>query len=417
MQKSNPSEHRGPNMNSLLYKPYVPTELLRILLWLTPYVTFYLTGFLTVGYIHTENCGKCEKLERSLESLFSHLEKTNENQVSVVIILRDCSETNTAKFLDKMQMRYNYWIKNEILQIVKIPDGFKIQSKDKSQYWETFTSHSPEYIEKAKSLIRYIAFLWKFSARQSDYFIQFTDHVIIEGDLLSSLLISVKNWTTNHWLWAENFRGLITGSIYKTDSFSEFVELFDIFGSYMPVNFILKFYKRNLRISKRVREMSKPLPIREHFEFNGDNPAAVVTTSLVLGGDVPIQDLYKNRKGFFWAWTPKEGDYILINFKQLINIKRVLIETGTYLYEDIFPSGVVSVLFGDSETMKTSSRPDCHDTGKFQTVAEFREPSVEISGRKLSSKAIGCIKINVSPVKSKIFDSWIIIRTISIFTK
>ncbi len=377
---------------------------------------FYSPGTLTVGYIHTENCGQCENLVRSLESLFSHLEETQEKEISVVILLRNCSKLDTANFINKIHIRYKYWIESNILQIVKVPDGFKIQTNGKSQYWEKFTSHSPEYIKKAKSLIRYIAFLWKFSASQSDYFIQFTDHVTVEGDLLSSILTSAKNWTSSNWLWAENVRGFITGSIYKTKSFPEFVELFDIFGSYMPVNFILKFYKRNFRISGRIYQLPKPLRIRENFEFDGDNPAAVVTTSLVVGGDVSIENFYKNRKGFFWAWTPKEGDYILIDFKRFINIKRVLIETGTYLFEDIFPGGMVSILFGD-ETKRISSRPDCHETGKFQAVAEFRAPSVHISGTKLSGRAIGCVKIHVSPVKSKVFDSWVIIRTIAIFTK
>ena len=376
----------------------------------------YSLGILTIGYTHTEDCGQCRKLVRSLQSLFSQIEETKLKEISVIILLRNCSEMHTINFINKIHTRYKYWIENAVLQILKIPDGFQIRANDDgSQYWEKFTSYSPEYIRKAKALIRYTAFLWKVSASQSHYFIQFTDNVIVEGDLLASIQIIVKNWTTNHWLWAENLRGLMTGSVYKTDSLPEFVEFFDIFGNYMPLNFMLGFYKRNFRISRQLYEMPKPLPIRENFEFIGDNPAAIVTTSLVLGGDVTIQDLYNNRKGFFWAWTPK-GDYILIDFKQFINVTQVLIETGTYLYEDIFPGGVLSILFRD-ETMKIFSRPDCHDSEKFQALAEFKAPSVEISGNYLSGKAIGCIKIDVNPVKSEIFDSWVLIRTIAIFTK
>ena len=340
---------------------------------------------------------------------------TSQKEISIVVPLRDCSERVTAKFLNKINIKYKYWIENKVLKIVKIPETFKIHTEDKSQYWEQFTSYSPDYIKKAKSLIRHIAFLWKISAGQSYYFLQLTDHVRVEGDLLSPVLTSVKNWTINNWLWAENFPGLMTGSIYKTDSFPEFLQLFDILGSYMPVNFIFKFYKRNFRISRRVNEMRKALPIRENFEYSHDNPAAVVTTSLDIGGDVTIQDLYKNHKGFFWAWTPKMGDYILIDFKQFIKIKRVLIETGSYLYEDIIPRGMVSVLVRD-KVLKTSSIPDCHNKRKFQVLAQFREPTVNISGGNLFNKMTGCLKININPVKSQVFKSWVIIRTIAIFT-
>lgn len=320
---------------------------------------------------------------------------------------------DTANFLNNMLIRYKYWIESKVLQIIKIPDSSKMLQNDKNGgYWVEFTNHCPVYIKKAKSLIKYLAFLWKFSASQSDYFIQFTDHTTVQGELLSPMLTSVKNWTINRWLWVENFPGLMTGCIYKSESLAEIVELLNIFANEIPVNLILKFYQRHFRISRGVYVMPKPLPIREIFEFDADNPDAEVTTSLVRGGEVSIQDLYKNRKGFFWAWVPIKRDYILIDFKAFITIKRVLIETGTYLYEDVPPEGMVSVLFRD----KTSSRPNCHDIGKFQILTELREPIVEISGKTLSFNAIGCIKINVSPVKSPIFESWIIFRTIAVFT-
>lgn len=336
--------------------------------------------------------------------------------MSVVILLRDCSEMDIANFLNKIVLRYKYWIESQVLQIIKLPHNSKISTNDKSgRYWEEFTSHSPAYIKNAKSLIKYIAFLWKFSVSQSDYFIQFTDHTTVHGDLLLPLLTSVKNWTIARWLWVENFRGLMTGRIYRTESIAELVELFNIFANQMPANLILKFCERNFRISRGAHRLPEPLPIRERFQFNADNPDAEVTTSLDPVGNVSIQDLYNSRKGFFWAWTPIKGDYILIDFKTFITIKRVLIETGTYLYEDVLPGGTISVLFRD-KPMATSSRPNCHEIGKFQIIAEIREPSVEISDKNLSFSAIGCIKINVSPVRSPVFESWIIFRTFAIFT-
>lgn len=378
---------------------------------------FCLLGNLTVGYIHTEKCGQTKLIQRSLDSLFSHTKTSSENGLSVVIVLRDCSAIDTSNFLNKMYTKYKYWIEAKIFQIIKIPRSFKVETNGNSQYWKVFTSHSLAYIKKAKSLIRSVAFLWKFSVSQSDYFIQFTDHVIVEDDLFSSLPTFVKEWTTDrdHWHWAENFQGFLTGSIHKTDSFVGFVELFDILGSQMPLDFMIKFYRNNFRVSQRVYQISKPLPIREDFKFDGDNPLAAVTTSLVITGDTTIQDLYKNRRGFFWASIPKEGDYILVDFKQFIYIKRLLIETGTHLYEDIVRTGEIFVLFGDNT--KTTTIPDCSETGKFQALAEFKEPHVDLTGAPLSKNAIGCIQIRIGPVKSSEFKSWVIVRTLAIFTK
>ena len=371
-------------------------------------------GVLTVGYIHTENCRKSDNLEDSLGSLFSNIKKTQENSISIVVLLQDCPEAETTRFLDKMYTRYKYWIENKVLQIVRTPEYFTINTNEKSHYWEKLTSHSQAYIRKAKTLIRDIAFLWTFSSSQSDYFIQCTEDIKVEGDILSSLQTFHGNWTTSHWIWAENFNGLLTGRIYKTKNFNELVEFLDIFGSYIPVNLILRFYKDNFRTSKRPYKIPRPLPMRCNFQFNADNPEAMLTTSLILGGGVSPQDLYDYRKGYFWAWTPKKGDHILISFTAFVQIKTLLIETGTFLYEDVFPGGVVSVIFRN-ETKNTLQ--SCQMTGKFQALAKLGEPSVEITGNKISSASICCIKIEVDHVRSKLLNSWILLRTIAIFTR
>ncbi|XP_028404599.1 alpha-1,3-mannosyl-glycoprotein 4-beta-N-acetylglucosaminyltransferase C-like [Dendronephthya gigantea] len=311
-----------------------------------------------------------------------------------------------------MYTRYKYWIENKVFQVVKTPECFTINTNDKSQYWEKLTSHSQAYIKKAKTLIRDMAFMWTVSSIQSDYFIQFTKDVKVEGDILSPLQTFQGNWTASHWMWAETFNGLLPGRIYKTKSFIELIEVLDIFGSYLPINLILEVYANNLRTSRGVFRIK--LPIRRNFLFNADNPAALLTTSLTQGGKVKLQDFYDYRKGYFWARTPKQGDYILIKFTAFVQVKRVLIKTGGYLYEDVFPGGVVSVIFKDGTNDDLQL---CQKTGKFQALVKLEEPSVEITGRKITSAAICCIKIEVDPVRSKEHSSWILIRTIAVFTK
>lgn len=296
-----------------------------------------------------------------------------------------------------------------MLQIVKTPDEFQVNTKDRSQYWENFTSYTLDYIKKSKALIRNMAFLWKFSVNQSDYFIQFTDHVIVEGDLVSSLLHFKKNWFNNLWLWANNVDSSLTGRLYKTKNLPELIQFFDIFGSYLPLNKVLTFY-RQFRFSREAGYTPQKLPIFDNYNFTADNPPADVTTSLYFIGGNYLQDVYKDRKGYFWASTPKEGDFIMIDFKKVVWINRILIETGSHLYEDIIPSASLSVVLADGP------KPGCYRSNYIK-IADFAGPTLEVKGSKIFFKPISCIKIAVTPVAFKDLQSWTIIKTIAVFQK
>lgn len=375
---------------------------------------FNVIGFLTIGYIHTDDCGSFAKIKTSLESLFRNLPKSSSN-VTVVVPLRDCGKRETNNFLKTIKNKYKYWIDNNGLKIMKIPGTFKLDANKNglSQFWGHYTNYTQAYIKKAKFLIRVVTFLWTFSMTRSEYFILFTDHMTIQSDILQSVTTAVNSWKKDKWLWYESIPGSIAGSIYKTRHFHDLLQLIDIFGNHMPLNYILKFYRRNFRISKGIKNIHKQLPVEESYEFKADNPEATVSTSLEISGGVSIQSLYENRQGFFWSWPPKKGDYIKIDLKSFLHIKRVRIETGSFLYEDIFPGGVVSVLFKNENL----SKPLCQESKKYKIMAKIREPIIDLGGNELSDRSVGCIKIDIWPIASDVYDSWLIIRSIAIFVK
>ncbi|XP_046842842.1 alpha-1,3-mannosyl-glycoprotein 4-beta-N-acetylglucosaminyltransferase C-like, partial [Xenia sp. Carnegie-2017] len=271
------------------------------------------------------------KIKTSLESLFRNLPKSSSN-VTVVVPLRDCGKRETNNFLKTIKNKYKYWIDNNGLKIMKIPGTFKLDASKNglSQFWGHYTNYTQTYIKKAKFLIRVVTFLWTFSMTRSEYFILFTDHMTIQSDILQSVMTAVNSWKKDKWLWYESIPGSIEGSIYKTRHFHDLLQLINIFGNHMPLNYILKFYRRNFRISKGIKNIHKQLPVEESYEFKANNPAATVSTSLEISGGVSIQSLYENRQGFFWSWPPKKGDYIKIDLKSFLHIKRVRIETGSF---------------------------------------------------------------------------------------
>lgn len=299
-----------------------------------------------------------------------------------------------------------------MLQIVKTPDAFFIDTGSKSRYWETFTLYSTEYVKKSKALTRDMAFLWKFATTQSDYFIQFTDHVIVKEDIVSFLSDYVKERAANDWLWAETFKGIMTGRVYNTKNLPQLIETFNFFGSNLPANLILVHYKK-LKYHWKVHNILRSI-ICNNYTFTGDNPAADITTSLTSFnfGD-ELQDIYKNQRGYFWVPTPKVGDFILIDFKSYIWIDRLLIETGGRLYEDVIPGATLSVVFADS---RAKNKPECNGSS-YTKIADFPGAVLALNGGEIFPKPIGCIKIEITQIGPKKFRSWLMIRTLAVFKK
>ena len=57
------------------------------------------------------------------------------------------------------------------------------------------------------------------------------------------------------------------------------------------------------------------------------NPSATVTTSKSSDSG-QAQDAYEKGIGFFWAKTPRKGDYLLMKFQTPTVVQRVTVETG-----------------------------------------------------------------------------------------
>ncbi len=368
---------------------------------------FSCLGFLSVGYLHTEPCERSERLERSITSLLSNMDKFSLEQLSIIIVLRNCSAECTSQFLKRIKLNYDHLLRLKVLKIIK-PGVRHITTDLKSKYWENLTSYNTNYVNKAKSLVADMAFLWKYSFKESRYFIQFTDHIIVEGNIVSHLLDNVKT-LIDPWLWADNVKGALSGRFYQTKAFPAMIEYMDLFGNQIPVNLILNFY-RQFRYSHQAINISPPLPLREDYYFIADNPPARLTTSLIYGGGYSLQDIYNTKRGYFWAKTPQKGDYIIIEMRNAVKINRILIETGSHLDEDIIPGGSLSVVF-HQETLSTA-KVDCYSS-QYTKLADFRAPSLNLHMQKMTVK---CIKVVVTPIPFKDLQFWVIFKTIAVFT-
>ena len=102
------------------------------------------------------------------------------------------------------------------------------------------------------------------------------------------------------------------------------------------------------------------------------NPSAEVTTSLSSHRGEP-QGAYEKGSGFFffWAKTPRNGDYLLMKFQTPTVVQRVTVETGChYAQRDLLTKGILQ---GSLEGNEKN-----HLCGTFTTMGPLKKGTIDI---------------------------------------
>ena len=68
--------------------------------------------------------------------------KFNLEQLSIIIVLRNCSAECTSQFLKRIKLNYDHLLRLKVLKMIK-PGVRHITTDLKSKYWENLTSYDP----------------------------------------------------------------------------------------------------------------------------------------------------------------------------------------------------------------------------------------------------------------------------------
>ena len=131
----------------------------------------------------------------------------------------------------------------------------------------------------------------------------------------------------------------------------------------------------------------------------GDNPVAVVSTTLKPFQSHTINRAYAKTKDFFWSGQPPtDDDTVTISYTTAIYINRIVITTGNISHpSDILREGALSA----------SPNQDCSSS---TTVGHFFKGHLDISDVYQTVPAIRCLRISM-----KAQSEWLIIQQIQIF--
>lgn len=136
----------------------------------------------------------------------------------------------------------------------------------------------------------------------------------------------------------------------------------------------------------------------------GDNPPGKITTSLTQFSNFKPEFAYvASDENFFWAVSPKNGDFLILKFKKPQYLQRIIIETG-------FSSPIRDILQG--AILYISSVNNGNDCSKYKFISEFHNGRVDIDDLpKRFSKPIFCIRVLVTENQN----DWAVIREIAVY--
>ena len=355
-----------------------------------------------------------------LNSMLNKTSPEDLKKVVFVLFLADLDESEWKTSAENaIKTKHNTHIENGSLVVIQAPSGFYTDmSAKESNYLNWRGKQNYDY-----------AYLMKYSAGLSKYYMQMEDDVIASDDYFSAIMQFVEEQKDDNWVCLEFSELGYIGKLYHSHHIDKLADLLLMFSHTQPVDYTFQYY--NILMNQGYRIMRKPtlfqhmgyyssLPekIQElkdrYYDFKkkeiiGDNPEAAIETTLKTVDDFPPELAYSKEPGYFWsAAAANEDELFTVIFKEPHTLTSCVILTGSENHpHDVVENGVLEASPNWSETKQTCSN--------YVVMSTFENGMINATDvkSKLGLFKIKCLQIRVT--KSQI--PWIVIREFAVFVE
>ncbi|XP_068961514.1 alpha-1,3-mannosyl-glycoprotein 4-beta-N-acetylglucosaminyltransferase-like protein MGAT4D isoform X2 [Petaurus breviceps papuanus] len=314
------------------------------------------TGVSVVMGVPTIKREKESYLIRTLTSLFFQMSRLEEEDCLVVILVAEVDETYINDVAKMVKDKFPQKVNSGVLEMISPPAFYYPSFLDIKL---TFGDSEERVRWRTKQNLDY-SFLMLYAQDKGKFYLQLEDDIIAKP----RYFMAVKNFAfrqTSDWLVLEFSKLGFIGKLFRTKDLPLIVQFLIMFYKDKPIDWLLDhlFYvkichpeKNNLDCEKqkqKLRIQFKPSLFqhmgkysslsgkiqnlqdadfgrREFYAFKS-NPSASLSTSLKAHKQYSLENAYL-RTGFFWAVSPKAGDYILIQFSNALNVKEYVFTSG-----------------------------------------------------------------------------------------
>lgn len=351
------------------------------------------------------------------------LNKTSQDDLKKIVFVVFLADLNETEWKNSAENE----IKSKHLEHIK--NGSLVVIQASSHFYADMTKNESNYLNWRRKQNYDYAYLMKYSEHLSEYYMQMEDDVIACDGYFSAIVKFIHEQKDSSWTCLEFSELGFIGKLYHSNHINKLADMLLMFSHSQPVDFTFLYF--NILMGQGYRAIRKPtlfqhmgyhssLPekiqqLKDRYydfkdkTFKGDNPEAIVKTSLKTVLEFPPELAYSKEPGYFWsAAAASEKDTFTVIFKESQIVTSCVIQTGSNDHPgDLVENGVLEA----SPTL-SESKENCLD---FVVLANFESGAVNVTDvkSKMGVFKIKCLQIRLT--KSQI--PWIIIREFAVFVQ
>lgn len=360
--------------------------------------------YLSIGIVSTS--GEEDNLMQVLHSLTSYIPATEYSDIVIVVVFDGDSN---ADVLQRIKGDFQNELDNGLIQVIYPTGDFLREVHRKPLGRGSLMTFTDNFKKMTTDFNMRLIFLFEYCYRISKNYLQLTDQARAIKPYFPVIKQVIDNFEEqNISFYAHDFGVNLLpalGRLYSAEMLGDLVEYAALFpGSLMPHE-IIDIHASLRRVTIIGHQEPGDFLFNMANERRGAKPEVEFKTTGTFEGGHGLEKAFNEKEGFAWLQTPKGNDSLVMEFKEPIQISRVLIITGSPLWRDMLTSGVLMACGINTETNSC-------DESQCTEVGQFRDPLLDATNlENVVSFPIKCLKINVDA------KHWVMIREISIWPK
>ncbi|AWP12599.1 putative 3-mannosyl-glycoprotein 4-beta-N-acetylglucosaminyltransferase B-like [Scophthalmus maximus] len=316
--------------------------------------------------IPTVKRDKQNYLVSTLNSLLYSLNYFQRQDLLIIVFVAEVDSTFVSSIAETIRKNFPKDVQSGLLEVISPSPHYY---PDFTALTETFGDSKDRVKWRTKQNLDF-SFLMQYAQDRGTYYVQLEDDVVAKAGYFNDLKNFAAQEASKPWLYLEFSHLGFIGKMFRTRDLPTVAEFFLMFHRDKPIDWLLDHI---LWVKVCSPEKDASFCITQHTGLHSslpgklqhlkdkdfgkqtlyqahNNPAAELSSSLKHYQQHSLHRAYRG-EDFFWALTPIQGDYILLNFSQPIHISGYLFRSGNIETSgDKFHNTTVEVLPSNAST-------------------------------------------------------------------
>ena len=390
-------------------------------------LSFYL-AYLVIG-IPSAHRKKAQYLIDSLQDLVHGLNKSEKQEVVIVVFATDFEAELRGAVVDSVARNFRNELKSGLIHIIEAPAKDYPPLTNLPPLW----NDKPDRIRwRSKQCIDY-AILFRYCSELGGFYLQLEDDISVDPGYLKVMKAFIEKNEKKIWSVLEfGARGFI-GMLYRASSLKRLAIFVRMYYWIWPVDILFRHFNDiNLHGNPSFARLQKPLfrhvgsystldgQLRKNHDVeavgrlhvSSNNPPAQVTTTIIEYTGASIADTYStSNHGSFWGKNLKVQDNVTIIFVKPESVSQVVIETGGH--------GAAHDTIGEATLFRSSEKEggECRNFKEWRRFTNVAKLTARVSNEQ-KEMSVNCLRLTLTKLQynKKGNARWLKIREIAVWT-